>query len=428
MGQQSSSYRIAGYAIVLCFIIAGVITFFSSSDNNPVGTENTRERVVIDINDKTQDLSPNVTAEKSRKIRVLWYDDGGKTYTFRDYDRGNGADDHPWTEADLPAPDNGTLQKKAAMIRFLEWDGTIERMTDTKYLVDQDRITSILNSYTLIAPPPPSSEGPKPTQIMEKTSLTPEITPSPGMLIPTSAQPCNRGDGTIQVTFGYTNRHNTQVSLPVGKNNQFSPGDPSRGQPTSFMPGVHPDAFSIVFPSNGTNIVWNLMGTSVGAGEVPLLESKFTIEPEAGYAPLDVRLVDHSFGGTSENPLTSVWDLGNGISARGDSIVSRYEKPGEYQVKHTVSSTCGEVTAQKNISVFESDFSSEPVRGSPATLQLNDRSTGDPTVWFWDFNDGASSWEQNPIHTWTSPGTYAVELTVSGKYGSGTVVKKITIS
>lgn len=427
MGHQSSSYRIAGIAIVICLVAAGFITFFSNFTPGQTGVDQSRKTVTGIHGDDTKVSVTNQTTTETSKIRVLWYDDAGKTYTFRDYDRKEHLDSQTWMVSDLPPPENGTLQKKPAMVRFLEWDGNIERMTDTKYLIDQDTITNILNSYTLIAPPPPVTPGTKPDAPSE-ISPTPEVTPAPGMLIPSRGQPCNRGDGTIQVTFGYTSRHNTPVSLPVGDKNEFSPGDPSRGQPVIFMPGVHTDAFTVIFPSNGSNVVWNLMGTNVGAGEVPRLQAMFTAEPQRGYAPLDVRLTDQSIGSTPENPLVGVWDLGTGMSARGDSLTNRYEKSGEYQVKRTVSTACGSTTVVKTISIFETSFSTIPVPGSPATFQLEDQSTGNPTVWFWDFNDGFSSWEQNPVHTWTAPGTYAVQLTVSGKSGTGTIVKKVIIS
>lgn len=425
---QPSSYRVAGIAIILCLVIAGFITLLSNTPLNHNETARLDQtNIRAPVSSATYAVPANQTIPVTNRIRVLWYDDSNRTYTFHDYDRPDRIDQGTWTDADLPSPEKGTMQKKAAMVRFLEWDGSMERMTGTKYLIDQEIITSILNTYTLVAPSPVVNLTPHITATPSVTQPSTEITPAPGMLIPTCSQPCNPGDGTIQVSFGYISRQNTPVSLMTGEKNRFLPGDPNRGQPTTFLPGVHPDVFTVRFPANGTNIVWDLMGTTVGAGDVPILQAALLAEPMAGYAPLDVRFTDLSIGGTPKNPLIGTWDFGDGMKESGSFTTHRYESPGKYNVSRTVSTTCGSDTSSEIISVHEAAFTIESFPESPRTYRLMDRSTGNPTVWFWDFNDGFSSWEQNPVHTWKSPGTYAIGLTVSGKAGSTTVVKEITI-
>jgi PKD repeat protein len=65
------------------------------------------------------------------------------------------------------------------------------------------------------------------------------------------------------------------------------------------------------------------------------------------------------------------------------------------------------------------DFSASPISGhSPLTVQFTDQSTGEPYDFAWTFGDGGSSTEQNPIHTYTQPGSYAVALAVYN--GTGT--------
>ena len=45
-------------------------------------------------------------------------------------------------------------------------------------------------------------------------------------------------------------------------------------------------------------------------------------------------------------------------------------------------------------------------------MQFTDQSTGAITAYLWDFGDGSTSSEQNPLHTYASDGTYTVTLTV----------------
>jgi len=67
----------------------------------------------------------------------------------------------------------------------------------------------------------------------------------------------------------------------------------------------------------------------------------------------------------------------------------------------------------------EANFTADTTSGSaPLAVNFTDISTGTPTSWTWDFGDSGNSTEQNPTHTYTSEGTYTVELTVSNSLGS----------
>lgn len=44
------------------------------------------------------------------------------------------------------------------------------------------------------------------------------------------------------------------------------------------------------------------------------------------------------------------------------------------------------------------------------TVQFTDASLYNPTIWSWQFGDGATSSEQNPTHAYTAAGTYTIVL------------------
>jgi PKD repeat protein len=50
-------------------------------------------------------------------------------------------------------------------------------------------------------------------------------------------------------------------------------------------------------------------------------------------------------------------------------------------------------------------------------VAFKDLSQGDINLWKWDFGDGATSPEQNPMHTYTKPGEFVVTLFVEGPKG-----------
>ena len=64
-------------------------------------------------------------------------------------------------------------------------------------------------------------------------------------------------------------------------------------------------------------------------------------------------------------------------------------------------------------------FTASPTAGlAPLTVQFTDTSTGSPTSWSWTFGDGGTSTDQNPQHTYTTPGLYTVTLNATNEYGS----------
>ncbi|MCK9632425.1 MAG: SBBP repeat-containing protein, partial [Methanoregula sp.] len=56
-------------------------------------------------------------------------------------------------------------------------------------------------------------------------------------------------------------------------------------------------------------------------------------------------------------------------------------------------------------------------------VTFRDRSSGTPTSWAWDFGDGSTSTEKNPVHTYGAVGTYTVRLTATNSLGTNTTVK-----
>lgn len=56
-------------------------------------------------------------------------------------------------------------------------------------------------------------------------------------------------------------------------------------------------------------------------------------------------------------------------------------------------------------------------------VQFNDLSINGPDSWSWDFGDGSTSNMQNPVHQYTTEGTYSVSLSVSNAYGSDSLVQ-----
>jgi len=66
-------------------------------------------------------------------------------------------------------------------------------------------------------------------------------------------------DGTLSFSYGYINRSEKAIEVPVGPNNMFSPGAPDRGQLTLFQAGTERNAVIVVVPGNFTqNLMWTV--------------------------------------------------------------------------------------------------------------------------------------------------------------------------
>lgn len=65
------------------------------------------------------------------------------------------------------------------------------------------------------------------------------------------------------------------------------------------------------------------------------------------------------------------------------------------------------------------DFTAKPLSGSnPLIVHFTDQSSGIPSAWNWNFGDGTTSTDQNPVHTYLAAGTFTVSLTVTNNFGS----------
>lgn len=114
--------------------------------------------------------------------------------------------------------------------------------------------------------------------------------------------------------------------------------------------------------------------------------------------------------------------------AAGNDLMSR----------SVVANTCSlgpmvALTGQCAIGGTVADFSASAVSGCPGlSVSFTDLSTESPNSWAWDVNnDGTVDYtSKNPVHVYSSSGTYAVKLKVSNAFGTDSIIKTnfITVS
>ncbi|HOB59224.1 MAG TPA: PKD domain-containing protein [Methanoregulaceae archaeon] len=160
----------------------------------------------------------------------------------------------------------------------------------------------------------------------------------------------------------------------------------------------------------------------------------FSANTTTGVAPLTVAFTDESSGTA---PLTYAWDLNNNgvIDSSSPNPVALYSSAGSYTVNLTVTNDIGSDSEIKigYITVTEppaapvAAFSANTTSGiAPLTVAFADASTGAGTKTYeWDFtNDGTvDATTPDAVYTYSSAGTYTVNLTVTNAGGSDSEVK-----
>jgi PKD repeat protein len=72
------------------------------------------------------------------------------------------------------------------------------------------------------------------------------------------------------------------------------------------------------------------------------------------------------------------------------------------------------------------DFRGDQESGT-LDIAFQDKSTGDPDAWSWDFGDGRTGSRQSPTHTYAEAGEYQVTLTVTTADSSATKTRTVTV-
>ncbi len=80
-----------------------------------------------------------------------------------------------------------------------------------------------------------------------------------------------------------------------------------------------------------------------------------------------------------------------------------------------------------NSATLNAEFSFYVSNNCAGEVQFYDNSTGSPTSWHWDFGDGSTSTEQNPVHYYSGIGNYDVTLTVQDDNGTSSVTHTVSI-
>ncbi len=178
-----------------------------------------------------------------------------------------------------------------------------------------------------------------------------------------------------------------------------------------------------------TLTVNNICGTNIISKTVTILaipKASFSSDVTSGCTALTVHFNDLS----TNNPTSWKWLLPGGTpnmsSLQNPTIV--YNNPGLYNVTLIATNSIGSDTIVKTnyinaITIPTASFSTL-INGNVVTFN-NSSISG--TTYLWNFGDGNSSTEVNPVHTYGQENTYTVTLTVTNSCGTNIITHTVQI-
>jgi PKD repeat protein len=161
-----------------------------------------------------------------------------------------------------------------------------------------------------------------------------------------------------------------------------------------------------------SNTDGDALGDACDPGEV-----LFSTDRQCGGAPLTVNFTDES---VPLRPISSwFWDFGDNESSTEQNPQHQYQASGVYTVQLFITDDQGNLDSlivDDCVAVLDSivaDFIALPASGAPPlTVAFDPNLDGIANTFFWDFGDGQTSTEENPIHVYNTVGRYSVRLKV----------------
>jgi len=126
-------------------------------------------------------------------------------------------------------------------------------------------------------------------------------------------------------------------------------------------------------------------------------------------------------------PVSYLWDFGDGTTAEGLTVTHTFDKAGNYPVSFTAGNRAGDDSQSMNTLVEEPceevqvvSISADPsdmIIGEAVKFSANVSGSA-PMTYNWSFGDGSTSTAASPTHTFSDQGDYSVSLEVSNCGGA----------
>ncbi len=191
------------------------------------------------------------------------------------------------------------------------------------------------------------------------------------------------------------------------------------------------DGVDVLEPFGIGDTPYNISGTAGAQDRYPIVFTIFSVNFLANITNVSKsEWVQFSYTGTGgDGDLSYQWNFGDGTTSTERNPIHQYLVSGTYTVSLTATDENGDFDTETKtdyISVVEAD--SQPTANFTANATSVSESEwvqffytgtgGDGELSYqWNFGDGTTSTERNPIHQYLVSGTYTVSLTVTDEDG-----------
>lgn len=166
------------------------------------------------------------------------------------------------------------------------------------------------------------------------------------------------------------------------------------------------------------------------SGLAPPVAAFTTDYPTPKLASVTVQFDGTTSTAGEENAIESWnWDFGDGDVGSGATVHHDYVLPGSYTATLTVTQEPSRLTDNSSLTIevlnnppiADASESSGLSGKAPLTASFTGQGSdvdGSISSWHWDFGDGNSSTEQNPVHIYSTAGQLTATLTVTDNLGA----------
>jgi PKD repeat protein len=157
--------------------------------------------------------------------------------------------------------------------------------------------------------------------------------------------------------------------------------------------------------------------TTLWIGSLP--QAYIVFDPPQVSVGQPVKLVTNAIG---PGPLTQIWSLADGRVIAANDPVIVFASSGSHVVNLQLSNPLGTTSVSSQVEVLPQPSSQFGIEDNSSitesAIAFINQSGGEPPLRYtWDFGDGAISNEKSPIHEYSAPGVYQVNLRVENAFG-----------
>jgi PKD repeat protein len=222
----------------------------------------------------------------------------------------------------------------------------------------------------------------------------------------------NIGCAPLNVNFTNTSTGATSYSWNFGNSSSSTQSNPSNVYST-------PGTYTVTLTATGTSGV-NV--TSMNITVVPSPIANFNVSQNVGCQEGDV----FQFQNISSNYDSSLWDFGDGTTSNLQNPTHIFSTAGLFNIKLIVYNKalgCSDIKVKSShITVHpkpESTINIDTIKSCDLNHQfnLNGQALTSVSAWQWDFGDGTTAATPSTTHTYSTFGSYQVQLITLNSFG-----------